>query len=115
MAYIDGVMTPTKAGDRDAFIAAARKMAALFREYGATRVADGWGSDVPNGKQTDMKRAVAAEPGEVVTFGWVEWPDKPTRDTAWAKLMADERMKDMQMPFDGRRMIFGGFELVSDA
>ena len=115
MAYIDGVMAPTKADDRDAFIAAAKTTAALFREYGATRVVDGWGADVPDGTRTDMKRAVAAEPGEIVTFGWIEWPDKATRDAAWGKLMADPRMQGMTMPFDGKRMIFGGFEVVSEA
>jgi uncharacterized protein YbaA (DUF1428 family) len=117
MTYIDGMMAPVNAGGRDDYRAFAQKMGAVFREYGALRVVDSWGSDVPDGKRTDMKRAVAAEEGETVAFGWVEWPDKATRDAAWEKIMKDPRMGPENhgaMPMDGARMIFGGFEVVSD-
>ncbi len=93
-------------------------MAELFREHGATRVLDGWGDDVPDGKVTDFKRAVKAEDGEAVVYGWVEWPSKTVRDAAWGKLMADPRMqpdKSKSPLFDGQRMVYGGFTPILDA
>jgi uncharacterized protein YbaA (DUF1428 family) len=92
-------------------------MAATFREYGAVRVLDGWGDDVPDGKVTDYKGAVKAKPDETVVYGWVEWPSKAARDAAWPKLMADPRMqpdKDKPPLFDGQRMVYGGFAPILD-
>ena len=89
-------------------------MTALLKRLGATRVVDCWGTDVPDGKVTDFKRAVAAQAGETVAFSWVEWPSKEARDKANKALMDDPEMKKMDMPFDGKRMIFGGFEVVHD-
>jgi uncharacterized protein YbaA (DUF1428 family) len=74
-----------------------------------------WGDDVPEGKRTDFRRAVEAAEGEVVTLGWITWPDKATRDAGWAKLMQDDRLRNAPMPFDGARMIFGGFEVALEA
>jgi uncharacterized protein YbaA (DUF1428 family) len=95
----------------------AAKMSALFKEHGATRVVHGWGDDVPDGKVTDYKRAVKAKAGETVLYGWVEWPSKQARDQAWAKMMADPRMQPGQdkPPFDGQRMVYGGFAPILDA
>jgi uncharacterized protein YbaA (DUF1428 family) len=87
-------------------------MDALFIEWGATRVIEPWGDDVPDGKQTDFKRAVQATPEETVVFSWIEWPDKATREAAMEKMRADPRMMAEPMPFDGKRMIFGGFTTV---
>jgi uncharacterized protein YbaA (DUF1428 family) len=82
----------------------------LFKEFGAARMVENWGDDVPDGKVNDFKGAVQAEEGEVVVFSWMEYADKATRDAAGQKMMSDERMKDMfDMPFDGKRMIYGGF------
>ncbi len=78
---------------------------------------DGWGDDVPDGKVTDFKRAVKAKPDETVLYGWVEWPSKDARDKAWTKLMADPRMqpgRSDKPPFDGQRMIYGGFAPILD-
>jgi uncharacterized protein YbaA (DUF1428 family) len=76
---------------------------------------EAWGDDVPDGKVTDYKMAVKAEEGEQVVFSWVEWPDKATRDAGWAKIMEDERMKPpADVPFDGKRMFWGGFEKILD-
>jgi uncharacterized protein YbaA (DUF1428 family) len=82
-----------------------------------TRHVEAWGDDVPDGKVTDFRGAVQAKEGETVVFSWVEWPSKQTRDEAWPKIMADERMKPDQenMPFDGKRMIYGGFAPLVDA
>jgi uncharacterized protein YbaA (DUF1428 family) len=116
--YIDGTLMPVPVANKEAFRDWAAKMAALFREYGATRVLDGWGDDIPDGKVTDFKRAVKAKDDETVIYGWVEWPSKTVRDAAWGKLMADPRMQpDKSQPplFDGQRMVYGGFTPILDA
>ena len=116
MTYIDGFVIPVPAGDKEAYRALATKAAPVFKEYGATRVVECWGDDVPAGKQTDFMRAVEANDDEVVVFSWIEWPSKAVRDEANPKIMADPRMQpDGEMPFDAKRMIFGGFERLLDA
>jgi uncharacterized protein YbaA (DUF1428 family) len=86
----------------------------IFKEQGAIRQVECWGDDVPDGKVTDFKRAVNAEPGETVVFAWIEWPSKAARDDSMKKTMSDPRMKMDDMPFDGKRMIYGGFEVMLD-
>ena len=115
MNYVDGFLAAVPAGNKDAYLAHARAALPLFKEYGALRMVEGWGDDVPDGKVTDFKRAVQARPDEVVMFSWIEWPSKEIRDAGMKKLMADERMRDMAMPFDGQRMVFGGFQPILDA
>jgi uncharacterized protein YbaA (DUF1428 family) len=112
MAYIDGFVIAVPTANKDRFIEHARTFDPLFIEYGATRVVEGWGDDVPDGKQTDFRRAVQGKADETIVFSWVEWPDKATRDAAMEKMMEDPRMDPTTnpMPFDGARMIFGGFE-----
>jgi uncharacterized protein YbaA (DUF1428 family) len=116
MTYIDGFVVPVPATNKEAYRLLAGRAALVFKEYGATRVVECWGDDVPAGKQTDFKRAVDAKEDEIVVFSWVEWPSKPVRDEASPKVMADPRMQpDGDMPFDGKRIIFGGFEGLLDA
>jgi uncharacterized protein YbaA (DUF1428 family) len=109
MNYIDGFVIPVRTTDKDAFLDHARRVNALFLELGALRIVESWGDDVPHGKVTDFHRAVQAKADETVVFSWIEWPDRATRDAAMAKLRAEPRMMDDPMPFDGQRMIFGGF------
>jgi uncharacterized protein YbaA (DUF1428 family) len=114
MPYIDGFVIAVPTANKEKFIAHARQFDPLFLEFGATRVIEGWGDDVPRGQVTDFFRAVAARDDETVAFSWVEWPDKATRDAGVKKMMDDPRMDPSAtpMPFDGKRMIFGGFELA---
>jgi uncharacterized protein YbaA (DUF1428 family) len=115
--YVDGTLIPVPVANKEAFRAWAARMSALFREHGATRVVHGWGDDIPDGKITDFKRAVKANDGETVMYGWVEWASKEVRDKAWGKMMADPRMQPghAKPPFDGQRMVYGGFVPILDA
>lgn len=114
MSYIDGFLIPVPAENRAAYTASAKKMTAFFERQGALRVVECWGNDIKDGKVTDFKRAVAAKAGENVVFSWIEWPSKEVRDKADKAMMEDPELKDMDMPFDGKRMIFGGFEVLLD-
>ncbi|WP_426689803.1 DUF1428 domain-containing protein [Rhodanobacter ginsengiterrae] len=110
MSYIDGFVIAVPQANRAQFIEHALTFDSIFMECGATRVMECWGEDVPEGKLTDFHRAVQARPDEAVVFSWVEWPDKATRDAGMDRLMKDPRMDAAgAMPFDGKRMIFGGF------
>lgn len=116
MTYVDGFVIPVPSDRKEAYRAMAAKAADVFIEYGATRVVECWGDDVPDGKVTDFKGAVKAEAGEVVMFSWVEYPSKAVRNEASGKVMADPRMKmDGDMPFSMQRMIYGGFAAIVDA
>ena len=111
--YIDGFLAAVKTEDKQTYVEFANRIDALFVEFGATRVVDGWASDVPRGTLTDFHRAVAAADGEEVVFGYIEWPDKAARDAGWEAVMKDARMQEQQPPFDGKRMVFGAFDAVS--
>lgn len=111
MAYIDGFVIAVPTANKQKFIDHANEGDSVFMEFGAARVLECWGDDVPNGKLTDFRRAVQAKDDETVVFSWIEWPDKATRDAGMEKIMKDPRMSPEAnpMPFDGQRLIFGGF------
>lgn len=114
MGYLDGVLVAVPDERKAAYRDFSAGHAALFKEYGARRVVDAWGDDVPDGKLTDFKGAVKAQAGETVVFSWVEWPSKEARAAAWGKIMADPRMAQLKMPFDGKRVVYGGFAPIFD-
>ena len=116
MSYVDGFLVAVPAGNKQAYRDMAEKASVAFRKYGALRVVECWGDDVPDGKLTDFRRAVKAEEGEIVVFSWVEWPSKEARDAGWAKVMADPEMQPdhANTPFDGKRLIYGGFAPLFD-
>lgn len=119
MSYIDGFVIAVPTANKQKFTDHARLGDSVFIDLGATRVVECWGDDVPDGKITDFRKAVQAKDDETVVFSWVEWPDKETRDAAMKRMTdwmehpekADPRMdpKKNPMPFDGKRLIFGGF------
>ena len=115
MTYIDGFVLAVPTAGKQKFIDHANKGDSVFAELGATRILECWGDDVPEGKLTDFRRAVQANEDEAVVFSWIEWPDKATRDQAMGKMESlmktDPRMSPEKnpMPFDGKRMIYGGF------
>lgn len=118
MPYIDGFLIAVPKANKDKFIAHAQLGDSVFIERGATRILECWQDDVPEGKQTDFFRAVQCKDDEAVVFSWIEWPDKETRDKAVAGMqdaMNDDPRMDPEknpMPFDGMRMIYGGFRPV---
>jgi uncharacterized protein YbaA (DUF1428 family) len=114
MTYATGFLTPVKIEDKERYIASAVKAWPLFKGYGAIKHVETWGADVPDGKVTSFPMAVKLEPGEVVVFSWLLWPDRATADNAWAKMQEDPAFADMDMPFDGKRMMWGGFDVVFD-
>lgn len=115
MSYIDGFVVPVAPENRERYLAAAKAMHVKLKSWGALRQVECWADDVPDGKVTDFKRAVDAQPGETVVFSWIEWPSKEVRDAANKKMMEDPEMKGMDMPFDGKRMIYGGFAPIFDS
>ena len=120
MTYSDGFGIAVPKANRQKFVDHAENADSMFIELGALRVVECWADDVPDGTLTDFRMAVKAEPDEDAIFSWIEWPDKATRDAAFAKMMdpdnADPRMDQAKnpVPFDGKRMIFGGFAPVVD-
>jgi uncharacterized protein YbaA (DUF1428 family) len=116
MTYVEGFVVAVPTAHKEAYRKHAADAAPLFKEFGATRMVEAWGDDVPDGKVNDFKGAVQAKPDETVVFSWFEYPDKATRDAATQKMMSDPRMEQMgaDMPFDGSRMIFAGFDAMID-
>ncbi|MCR6670938.1 DUF1428 domain-containing protein [Devosia ginsengisoli] len=111
MSYVDGFVAAVPKANKELYIAHSRAAAEKLKGWGATRVVENWGDDVPTGENTDFQRAVSARPDEVIVFSWIEYPDKATRDRVMEKMMSPEEMAGVpDMPFDGARMIFGGFQ-----
>ena len=111
MNYVDGFVVAVPTEKREAYRQLAQGAAAVFKDNGALQVVECWGDDVPEGKVTSFPMAVKRKDDETVVFSWITWPDKATRDEGHKKMMSDERMKSWgsEMPFDGKRMVFGGF------
>jgi len=114
MNYIDGIVAAVPTANREAYRHHAEAAAAVFKEHGAIKVVECWGDDVPDGKVSSFPLAVQRKADETVVFSWLVWPSKAVRDAGMAKVMADPRMKpDVNpMPFDGKRLIYGGFEVL---
>ena len=117
MSYVDGFVAPVPTANREAFRQHALKAAEFFRENGALQVVECWGDDVPDGEITSFPLAVKCGAEETVVFSWIVWPSREVRDASHAKMMADPRLAAElnPMPFDGKRMIFGGFEMIVEA
>lgn len=109
MNYVDAFVLAVPTSKRESYTSLSQLSAATFKEFGALRIVECWGDDVPPGKLTSFPMAVKCEPDETVVFSWIEWPSKQARDEGMKKFMTDSRLSKLEMPFDGKRMIFGGF------
>ena len=116
MSYVDGFVLAVPTANKETYRKHAEAAAEVFKEYGALNVVECWGDDVPEGKVTSFPMAVKCEPGETVVFSWIVWPSRAVRDEGMDKAMADPRLQPDQnpMPFDGQRLIYGGFETIID-
>jgi len=117
MTYVDGFVVAVPTNNRDAFRKHAEVAAAAFKEYGALTVAECWGDDVPEGELTSFPKAVKRKEDETVVFSWITWPSRKVRDEGMKKAMADPRLQPATnpMPFDGKRLIYGGFTMIVNA
>ena len=112
MTYIDGFVAAVPQANKQAYLDHVREALTLFKDHGAARMVENWADDVPEGKVTDFHRSVRKKDDEAVLFSWIEWPSREARDSGMKAMMQDERMKTLGMPFDGQRLIFGGFSPI---
>ena len=115
MSYVDGFLVPVPKGKKAAYRKLARLGVEIFTDHGATRVVECWGDDIPPSKVTGFDRAVKLAEDEQVVFSWIEWPDKRVRNSGMKKAMDDPRWSAVDpksMPFDGKRMIYGGYRVL---
>ena len=114
MSYVDGFIIPVPKDKLDAYMTMSRACGKIWREFGATRFTECVADDVKIGKWTSFPQSVNLEENEVVVFSWIEYPSREERDIINDKAMKDPRMepymKAENMPFDGKRMIYGGFK-----
>jgi uncharacterized protein YbaA (DUF1428 family) len=117
MDYVDGFVLAVPNRNKLDYVKVANETAVVFKECGATRVVECWGDNVPDGKLTSFPMAVQCQADETVVFSWIVWPSRAVRDAGMEQFMKDPRMSSQMncMPFDGQRMIFGGFQMVVDA
>ena len=116
MIYVDGFVAAVPTANREAFTRHAEEAAAVFKEHGALKIVECWGDDVPDGEVTSFPLAVKCRDDETVVFSWIVWPSRDVRNAAMKKVMEDPRLHPDHnpMPFDGKRLIYGGFEAVVD-
>ena len=117
MTYVDGFVAAVPTANRDLYRKHAELAAVVFKEHGALRVVECWGDDVPEGKLTSFPMAVKREDDETVVFSWITWASREARDAGMKKVMADPRLQPdaNPMPFDGQRLIYGGFQVLVEA
>ena len=115
MPYFDVMAAPVPTNGKDAYLAHVREATPVFLKHGALRLTECWGDDVPDGETTSFPMAVKCADDETVVASFIEWPDKATREAGMAAVMQDPAMATMEMPFDGKRLIFGGFQCIADA
>ena len=116
MTYVDGFVLAVPTANKAAYLKHAQDCVPIFKKYGALRVVECWGADVPDGEETSFPMAVKLKPDETAVFSWIEWPDRATRDKGMEEMVNDPFFADesQEMPFDGKRMILGSFDMILD-
>ena len=113
--FVDGMIAPINSSLKDEYLERVKFEGELFKKHGALSVMECWGVDVPEGELTSMPKAVQLQPGETVLLSWIVWPDKATRDAGMEAVMNDPDMGGDTMLFDGKRLIFGGFDVLLES
>jgi uncharacterized protein YbaA (DUF1428 family) len=116
MSYVDGFVAAVPTANKELYKQHAKAAAIVFKEHGALRLVECWGDDVPEGNITSFPMAVKCNNDETVVFSWILWPSRKVRDEGMQKVMSDPRLRpdSNPMPFDGKRMIYGGFDIIVD-
>nr|MBV6629326.1 DUF1428 domain-containing protein [Oceanococcus sp. HetDA_MAG_MS8] len=114
MSYVDGFVAAVPVNNKQAYLEHAQIAAEIFKKHGALSVVECWGDDVPDGELNSLNSAVMRKPDEAVVFSWVVWESKEARDSGWGNIMDDPDMPQ-NMPFDGKRIIYGGFQKLLEA
>lgn len=116
MSYVDGFVAAVPTANKEKYIEHSNITAEMFKDHGAIKVVETWGDEVPDGEVTSFPMAVKCKEDEAVVFSWIIWPSKQQRETAWQAIMEDPRMHpdNNPMPFDGKRLIYGGFNIIID-
>ena len=116
MSYIDAFVAAVPTANKQKYLEHAKEALTIFKEYGVLRMVENWGDDVKDGDLTSLPKAVKCEENETVVLSWIVWPSREVRDVGWEKIMSDPRMsmENNPMPFDSKRMIYGGFETIMD-
>lgn len=112
MSYVTGFLLAVPEANKEAYVRASEEGWAIFSKHGCLGHMEAWGDNIPDGETTSFPMAVKLQPGEVVVFSWLIWPDRATADACFAVMQDDPDMKGMDMPFDGKRMMWGGFSPV---
>jgi uncharacterized protein YbaA (DUF1428 family) len=114
MPYVDGFVLAVPTANKSSYLKLAEEMAIIFKDHGALSVVENWGDDVPDGETTSFPMAVKCQADETVVFSWITWPSREARDSGMENVMTDSRINwdKTTMPFDGKRMILGGFETI---
>ena len=116
MSYVDGFVAAVPTANKEQYIKHAMDAATVFKEHGVLNMVECWGDDVPEGTLTSFPMAVQCKPDETVVFSWLIWPSREVRNNAMPKIMEDPRLQSEAnpMPFDGKRLIYGGFSVIVD-
>ncbi len=114
MSYVDGFVIAVPTANKELYIEHAKVAAKVLKEYGAIKLVENWGDDVPKGEHTSLPHALHAGNDETVVFSWIVWPSKEVRDVGLPRAMSDHRLSQDEhpTPFDGERMMFGGFQTI---
>lgn len=115
MEYVDGFIAAVPNANKEKYIQHAKEAGLVFKEHGAMRLVECWGDDVPEGESTSFPLAVKCKEDETVVLSWIVWPSKEVRDVGMEKVINDPRMTEENnpMPFDGKRIIYGGFQVLA--
>ena len=112
--YVNSMVASVPNDKKDSYIKHAKAASAIMKEHGALRALDAWGENVPEGKNTSFPMAVQKKDDETVLVSWVEWESKEASEKGMEAFMNDPRTANLEMPFDGQRLIWGGFDVIVD-